>query len=111
MQEDPYKLVVLAKDYYPISVTRADLFFAEGRASIISCDEEGVLRLNEYDPHGMFLHPFNHALFTNILQTLNRDMDNDYSAAPNSTAKQSTEPRCLLPGEARVWIRKYHRRS
>ncbi|GJE96309.1 CPSF A subunit region-domain-containing protein [Phanerochaete sordida] len=50
-QEDPYKLVVLAKDYYPIPVTCADLFFADGRASIISCDEEGVLRLNEYDPH------------------------------------------------------------
>lgn len=51
-QEDPYKLVVLAKDYYPIPVTCADLFFADGRASIISCDEEGVLRVNEYDPHG-----------------------------------------------------------
>ncbi|KIP11832.1 hypothetical protein PHLGIDRAFT_98931 [Phlebiopsis gigantea 11061_1 CR5-6] len=50
-QEDPYKLVVLAKDYYPVSVTCADLFFADGRASIVSCDEEGVVRLNEYDPH------------------------------------------------------------
>lgn len=44
--------MVLAKDYYPVSIACADLFFAEGHASIISCDEEGVLRLNEYDPHG-----------------------------------------------------------
>ncbi|KAI0341420.1 hypothetical protein BDW22DRAFT_1408067 [Trametopsis cervina] len=50
-QEDPYKLVVLTKDYNAVSVTRADMLFAEGRMSIISSDEDGVLRLNEYDPH------------------------------------------------------------
>ncbi|KAI0088958.1 CPSF A subunit region-domain-containing protein [Irpex rosettiformis] len=50
-QEDPYKLVVLSKDYNPISVARSDLLFAEGRLSIISSDEDGVIRLNEYDPH------------------------------------------------------------
>ncbi|THG98888.1 hypothetical protein EW026_g3366 [Hermanssonia centrifuga] len=50
-QEEPYKLIVLAKDYLPVCVTRADLFFADGRMSIVSCDEEGIIRLNEYDPN------------------------------------------------------------
>ena len=46
-------MVVLSKDYDPLAVTRADMLFAEGRLAIISCDEEGIIRLNEYDPHGM----------------------------------------------------------
>ncbi|KAI0687702.1 CPSF A subunit region-domain-containing protein [Cytidiella melzeri] len=50
-QEDPYKLVVLSKDYNSVAVTRADMLLAEGRLSIISSDEDGVIRLNEYDPH------------------------------------------------------------
>ena len=53
MQEDPYKLVVLGKDPYHCCVTRADLFFAEGRLSIVTCDEEGIIRIYAYDPHGM----------------------------------------------------------
>lgn len=52
-KEDPYKLVVLAKDVYRVPVTRADLFFADNRVSIVSGDEEGVIRIYEYDPHGM----------------------------------------------------------
>lgn len=54
-QEDPYKLIVLAKDVCPVSVTQAELFFADGRVSIVSCDEEGVIRLYEYDPLSMCL--------------------------------------------------------
>lgn len=50
-QEDPYKLVVLAKDIHRISVTRADLFFAENRVAIVAGDEDGVIRVYEYDPH------------------------------------------------------------
>ena len=50
-QEDPYKLVVLAKDVYPVCVTQADLFFAEGRVSVVSSDEDGIIRVYEYDPH------------------------------------------------------------
>lgn len=49
-QEDPYKLVVLAKDVNSVCVTQADLFFAEGRVSVVSCDEEGIVRMYEYDP-------------------------------------------------------------
>ncbi|KAH8089926.1 CPSF A subunit region-domain-containing protein [Cristinia sonorae] len=50
-QEDPYKLVVLAKDVHRHSITRADLFFADNRVSIVAGDEEGVIRIYEYDPH------------------------------------------------------------
>ncbi|PFH48729.1 hypothetical protein AMATHDRAFT_64747 [Amanita thiersii Skay4041] len=49
-QEDPYKLVLLAKDTDPISVTRADFFFTDGELSIITGDEEGILRMYEYNP-------------------------------------------------------------
>ncbi|KAJ3476928.1 hypothetical protein NLI96_g10812 [Meripilus lineatus] len=55
-QEDPYKLVVLAKDVFPVCVTSADLFFAmspntgEEHVSVVTCDEEGVIRLYAYDP-------------------------------------------------------------
>ncbi|TBU39387.1 CPSF A subunit region-domain-containing protein [Dichomitus squalens] len=50
-QEDPYKLVILGKDPHHCCVTRADLFFADGHLSIVTCDEEGVVRLYAYDPH------------------------------------------------------------
>jgi len=50
-QEDPYKLVVLAKDPLYCCVTDADLFFADGRVSMVTCDEDGVMRIYEYDPH------------------------------------------------------------
>ncbi|CCL98048.1 uncharacterized protein FIBRA_00042 [Fibroporia radiculosa] len=50
-QEDPYKLVILGKDPYHTCVTCADLFFAENRVSLLVCDEDGVIRLLEYDPH------------------------------------------------------------
>ncbi|PCH44667.1 hypothetical protein WOLCODRAFT_77692 [Wolfiporia cocos MD-104 SS10] len=50
-QEDPYKLVILGKDPYHVCVTSADLFFADGRVSLLVGDEEGVVRIYEYDPH------------------------------------------------------------
>jgi len=50
-QEDPYKLVVLGKDPNPVCVTSADLFFADGRVSLVTGDEEGIVRIYEYDPH------------------------------------------------------------
>ncbi|TCD71004.1 mRNA cleavage and polyadenylation factor subunit [Steccherinum ochraceum] len=50
-QEDPYKLAVLAKDIRQLPVTCADLFFADNRVSVVSGDEEGVIRIYEYDPH------------------------------------------------------------
>ncbi|KAJ6588439.1 CPSF A subunit region-domain-containing protein [Mycena capillaripes] len=50
-QEDPYKLVILAKDINRVCVTSADFFFAEGEMSIITSDEEGVIRMYEYNPN------------------------------------------------------------
>ncbi|KAI0634706.1 CPSF A subunit region-domain-containing protein [Trametes polyzona] len=50
-QEDPYKLVILGKDPQHCCITRADLFFADGHLSIVTCDEEGIVRLYAYDPH------------------------------------------------------------
>ncbi|KAJ7747964.1 CPSF A subunit region-domain-containing protein [Mycena maculata] len=50
-QEDPYKLVVLAKDITRVCVTSGDFFFAEGEMSIITGDEEGVIRMYEYNPN------------------------------------------------------------
>ncbi|GLB39375.1 putative CPSF A subunit region [Lyophyllum shimeji] len=50
-QEDPYKLVILGKDVNRVSVTTADFFFADSQLSIVTGDEEGVLRLYEYNPH------------------------------------------------------------
>jgi len=52
VQEDPYKLVVLAKDVHLACVTSADFFFADGEMSIITGDEEGVIRMYEYNPNG-----------------------------------------------------------
>ncbi|KAH9849008.1 CPSF A subunit region-domain-containing protein [Lenzites betulinus] len=50
-QEDPYKLVILGKDPQHCCITRADLFFADGHLSLVTCDEEGIVRLYAYDPH------------------------------------------------------------
>ena len=51
-QEDPYKLVILGKDPQHCCITRADLFFADGHMSIVTCDEEGIVRFYAYDPRG-----------------------------------------------------------
>ncbi|KAG6864394.1 hypothetical protein C0991_009920 [Blastosporella zonata] len=49
-QEDPYKLVLLAKDISSVCVTKADFFFADGQLSIMTGDEEGIIRVYEYNP-------------------------------------------------------------
>lgn len=51
-QEDPYKLVLLAKDTRQISVTTADFFFSDNDMAIFTHDEEGIMRLYDYNPHG-----------------------------------------------------------
>lgn len=55
MQEDPFKLVVLAKDIRRVGVTHANFFFSEGDMSIVTGDDEGVLRIYEYDPDGKWI--------------------------------------------------------
>ncbi|KAI9568018.1 CPSF A subunit region-domain-containing protein [Boletus coccyginus] len=49
-QEDPYKLVILAKDVRRAYATNIDFFFSNGELSIVLNDEEGVLRMFTYDP-------------------------------------------------------------
>ncbi|EIN09100.1 hypothetical protein PUNSTDRAFT_67240 [Punctularia strigosozonata HHB-11173 SS5] len=49
-QEDPYKLVILAKDFQTVCVTTADFIFTEDSMSILTNDENGVMRLYQYDP-------------------------------------------------------------
>ena len=59
-QEDPYKLVLLAKDTKRVCVTNADFFFTNGELSFVTGDEEGIIRIYEYNPQGiltLFLSP------------------------------------------------------
>ncbi|KAI0052046.1 hypothetical protein FA95DRAFT_1593031 [Auriscalpium vulgare] len=50
-QEDPYKLTILAKDPFQICVAASDFFFGYGLLNFVTCDEEGIIRFYEYDPH------------------------------------------------------------
>jgi len=50
-QEDPFKLVILSKGRQPSAVSNADFFFGvDGQLSFIVTDEEGVLRIFDYNP-------------------------------------------------------------
>ena len=53
-QEDPYKLVILAKDIHHASITNANFFFTDGQLSLVTADGEGVFRMYVYDPDGEF---------------------------------------------------------
>ncbi|GAA5960307.1 hypothetical protein JCM8115_001133 [Rhodotorula mucilaginosa] len=49
-QEDPYKLVLLGRDFRPSRVGGANFIVNEGKLAFVSNDDRGVLRLFEYDP-------------------------------------------------------------
>ncbi|GAA5985839.1 hypothetical protein JCM10908_006298 [Rhodotorula pacifica] len=49
-QEDPYKLVLLGRDFRPSRVGGANFIVNEGKLAFISNDDRGVLRVFEYDP-------------------------------------------------------------
>jgi len=49
-QEDPYKLVLLGRDYRPSRVGSANFIVNEGKVAFVSSDDGGNLRLFEYDP-------------------------------------------------------------
>ncbi|GAA5973411.1 hypothetical protein JCM11641_006446 [Rhodosporidiobolus odoratus] len=49
-QEDPYKLVLLGRDYTPVYASNANFLINEGKVAFVSGDDKGVLRLFEYDP-------------------------------------------------------------
>ncbi|KAF9008327.1 CPSF A subunit region-domain-containing protein [Cyathus striatus] len=50
-QEDPYKLVLVARDIQRVCVTNAEFFFSNNELAIVSGDEEGILRVYEYSPN------------------------------------------------------------
>ncbi|KAJ3567068.1 hypothetical protein NP233_g6602 [Leucocoprinus birnbaumii] len=49
-QEDPYKLVLLSKDIQRVCVTQADFLFTDDDLQIVTGDEEGIVRIYEYNP-------------------------------------------------------------
>ncbi|KAL5476911.1 CFT1 [Sanghuangporus weigelae] len=50
-QEDPFKLVIVAKEIQRLGIMTADfLFVSDGDFYIATSDEEGVIRLLEFDP-------------------------------------------------------------
>lgn len=107
MQEDPYKLIVLGKDPYHSCVTRADLFFANGHLSIVTCDEEGIIRVYVYDPHGMYIVPPSITCSLCNMQILIQRMGSTFFVALSSMAKQSTGVLYLWLIGPRPAIRKY----
>lgn len=52
VQEDPFKLAVVAKDLSGVCVVTADFIFGDEEMGIVTSDEEGVLRIYAYDPSG-----------------------------------------------------------
>ncbi|EJD52944.1 hypothetical protein AURDEDRAFT_81080 [Auricularia subglabra TFB-10046 SS5] len=49
-QEDPFKLQLLGKDFQRAALTSAEFFFGFGEMTIVSTDEQNVLRIFRYDP-------------------------------------------------------------
>ncbi|SCZ90601.1 BZ3500_MvSof-1268-A1-R1_Chr9g10894 [Microbotryum saponariae] len=49
-QEDPYKLVLLGRDYRPVSVSNSNFLVNDGKVALVVGDLDGVLRMFEYDP-------------------------------------------------------------
>ncbi|KAH8830152.1 CPSF A subunit region-domain-containing protein [Flagelloscypha sp. PMI_526] len=49
-QEEPFKLVVLAKDRRNLCVSCADFFFVQDEMAVVACDDEGVIRVYDYNP-------------------------------------------------------------
>ena len=44
--------MLLAKDIDRVCVTSTDFFFTDGELSIVTGDEEGIIRVYEYNPNG-----------------------------------------------------------
>ncbi|KAK4697553.1 cleavage and polyadenylation specificity factor subunit 1, partial [Phenoliferia sp. Uapishka_3] len=57
-QEDPYKLVLLGRDYRASRASSANFLVNDGRVAFVVGDIEGVLRLFEYDPTSEYRIPF-----------------------------------------------------
>jgi hypothetical protein len=52
LQEDPYKLLLISKDLRQIPTASVDFFFTNEELGIVNADDEGILRVYEYNPQG-----------------------------------------------------------
>jgi hypothetical protein len=68
IKEDPYKLVVVAKDVRRHAISKADLFFNDETVSIVAGDEEGVMRIFAFDPQGLLFVTTSHTGLTMVLR-------------------------------------------
>lgn len=75
-QEDPYKLVLVAKDIKQVCVTNAEFFFTEGELSIVTGDEDGILRVYEYNPQGN-LNSYSYLTLDNDMR-IDPDIDSNH---------------------------------
>lgn len=89
-QEDPYKLVVLSKDIRHICVTSAEFFFTEEQMSMVTGDEDGIIRMYEYSPNGTSDMLKLNFILTLPTQTQSRRMVNILYAVRNSMDKLNT---------------------
>ena len=55
-QEDPYKLILLGRDYRAGRTSSATFLVNDGRVAFVACDLDGVLRVFEYDPTNIASH-------------------------------------------------------
>jgi hypothetical protein len=58
LQEDPYKLVVLSKDFQGTRVVSADFLVHDATVGFIVTDMNGIVRLFMFDPEGAQFLPF-----------------------------------------------------
>ncbi|KAG7097937.1 hypothetical protein E1B28_005248 [Marasmius oreades] len=49
-QEEPYKLVILGKDVPHRCINRVDFFFTENEMMLVASDEDGIIRMYDYNP-------------------------------------------------------------
>jgi len=87
-----------------VGVATANFFFSEGVMSIVTGDDEGVLRIYEYSPDGRFLRLSVIDLFSHHLQILSQKMGNTYCAAPNFTGNPRASHLLSLPGVLKMTL-------
>lgn len=86
--------MLLAKDTNRVCVTRADFFFTDGDLAIVTGDEDGVIRIYEYNPQGDLIHRFNDFRYLIKASKIpTRKTVNIYCAERNSIRNPNTEHR------------------
>ena len=81
---------MLAKDIRRVGVANADFFFSEDMMSIVTGDDDGVLRIYEYNPNGGLIISFQRSgdlSSHHCMQILSRKMGSICCVGLNSTVK------------------------